>query len=384
MPNSFWVIFDTSQYPDYYRDVHNLISYPPLATMRYDYKEKYLSASAIELARSTEPTPILFIYTQKNGAYVRDEGRSVAPAGIGSIKYISLRLGTMLNVTKSGETYYFDFQLRAYPNAEGKALNAILTALIAMNEVPWAVEKNGAPYGKWLSVSQDQHNYQALSSGDDHANWAAIVNQLTASPLQFANDSFWRLKGPYEHGGDVVREPEISYETESGQTRKAEAVYILPENGLWRFEVISEMGKGGGPRPQYSVDVTSTDEKILKPVGLPHVGLRRSTGEMINFRTETAPLVGRSLVLFSLVTQPQPASWVVGPNLAFKFRVHRNRLRVFLGVLFGLVGSLAYVIADSGWKDQHPLASGIVKFCGIIAGAISLFFLTGKISFEGK
>lgn len=385
MAGPFWVIFDTSQYPDYYRDVHNLLAYPRSATMRYDYKEKYLSPSAIEHAAKNEPMSILFVYTQKKGPYTREEGRSAASPGINDVLYVATRFGTMLNVARTGETFYFDFQLAGYPISDSKILDAILSPLRARSEVPWGAEKDSSPYGKWLSVSHDTASYEGLSAGDDQANWTAIVNRMLAAPVQFASDSFWRLKGPYKYGGDVVRDPEIIYETESGQTRKAEAVYNFPENGLWRFEVISEVGKGTGTRPQYYVDVTSTDEKVMKPIGGTHVGLRRSTGEMINFRTETAALIGRTLVHFLLVTQPQPASWVVGPNLVFKFRVHRNRVRVWLGILFGILGPLAYVIGDSdALKTQHPWWAACVKFCGIIEVAVSAFFLTGKITFEAK
>ncbi len=385
MAGPFWVIFDTSQYPDYYRDVHNLLAYPRSATMRYDYKEKYLSPSAIEHAIANNPIPILFVYTQKNGPYTREEGHSKTPGGAAEVLYFATRFGTMLNITKTGDTFYFDFQLSGYPISDTKILDAILSPLRAQSEVPWGVEENGSPYGKWMSVSHDTASYQALSGGDDQTSWNEIVNRMIAAPVQFAGDSFWRLKGPYKYGGDVARDPEIVYETESGQTRKAEAVYNLPENGLWRFEVISEVGKGTGARPQYQLDVTSTDEKVMKPIGGTQVGLRRSTGETITFRTESAALIGTTLVEFFFITEPQPTSWVVGPKLALKFRVHRNRVRVFLGLLFGMLGPLAYVIGDSdALKTQHPLWAASVKFSGIIAVAISLFFLTGKISFAAK
>src|SRR5271167_4008546 len=68
-----WVIFDTSQYPAYYRDVHDLLAAPRGFVMRYQYREELLSNTAINFGVKNHPVPILFAYAQKNSKYERQQ-----------------------------------------------------------------------------------------------------------------------------------------------------------------------------------------------------------------------------------------------------------------------------------------------------------------------
>jgi hypothetical protein len=62
----FWIIFDTSTLREYYQDVHNLIALPSGASIRYEYREKYLSPSALTAALKPQsaPSAVLLVYAQ--------------------------------------------------------------------------------------------------------------------------------------------------------------------------------------------------------------------------------------------------------------------------------------------------------------------------------
>src|SRR5258708_33047965 len=75
--DAFWVVFDTSQYPAYYRDVHDLIAAPRRFVLRYQYREDLLSDSARTLALKQKSLPVLLLYIQKNAIYARQANKSI-------------------------------------------------------------------------------------------------------------------------------------------------------------------------------------------------------------------------------------------------------------------------------------------------------------------
>ena len=54
-----WVVFDTSQYQKYYRDVHDLLAMPPGWVFRYNYRDTHMSGDALQKAASDATKPIL-------------------------------------------------------------------------------------------------------------------------------------------------------------------------------------------------------------------------------------------------------------------------------------------------------------------------------------
>lgn len=383
MNDWFWIVFDTSQLMDYYRDVHNLLALPAGATMRYDYKQKYLSDEAVRRADGKESAPVLFIYMQKQGNYRRDEKRTIAPQGVLPFAYVGTRLGTMLSIVKDGESYYFDFQVGSYPT-HNEAFDQLMKALEGKGETPWAVVKDGGPSGKYVCVSTGMDSLRKLQGGEDQEKWSVIVSRLSADPMQFREDAFWRLKGPYRSQADDVTLPRIHAHVEKGKTRQSEAVYHITENTGWRFELISEIGQGVGARDTFHVEASTSDDKVVKFTGNPNFPLRRYTGTMIEFRAHSAQLIGQTSAETTFATSPQPTGWVTGPVFALKHRVMRNKWRVGVGTITGAVAICTYVLGDSKLLDCHPLISILLKIFGLLFGVASVFALTGKISFSPK
>src|SRR5579871_3225422 len=383
MSDWFWIIFDTSQLMDYYRDVHNLLALPAGATMRYDYKQKYLSEEAIRRANSNDSASVLFIYMQKDGNYHRDEKHTVAPEGALPFTYVATRLGNMLCQVKDGESYYFDFQVGRYP-AQNHVFDRLMHGLERIGETPWATVRNGGPSGKYVCVSTEMDALTELEAGEDQQKWSSIVSRLSTPPIQFSQDSFWRLKGPYRGKADEVTLPRIQLHIEKGKTRHSEAVYHITENTGWRFELISEIGQGVGARNAFHVEGSTSDDKVVKFTGGPNFPLRRYTGTMIEFRAQTAQLIGQTSAEISFATSPQPTGWVTGPVFALKYRIMRNKWRIGIGTFTGAVGICSYVLGDSQLLECHPLISIILKILGLLFGVASAFAFTGNIAFSAK
>jgi hypothetical protein len=144
----FWVIFDTSTLPDYYLDVHKLLAIPKGATLRYNYKEKYLSTSALEASRhpNTAPKLGMLFYGQRSGFHRGDE---TPPTGtmFEAMLWIPTRMVEMLCIPeRDGETFNYDFKVLQYPSLDREATRHILAPLVQSRETP---------FNKWVTTSSE-------------------------------------------------------------------------------------------------------------------------------------------------------------------------------------------------------------------------------------
>jgi hypothetical protein len=346
MNGEFWVIFDTSTLRDYYQDVHNLLAMPEGFVIRYEYRTKYLSDEAIKLAESAGARPVLFLYTQRDTEYPRNtDGTSFPRDRAGAELYFATRVGTMINVTRDGDNYYFDFQVAEYPNQDQGAIEAIRDELYVKGSVPL---KNG----KWVATSSLMDKLEVLKLGETQQNWAEIVHRLSTPPVQFSGDAFWRVEGPFQPGNSTAIKPSLKYDTPSGRPPQARSFFYIPENSSWKFDLVSETSG----KAQYSVEGKSSDTGTLTIMGTPTYGLRQYTRQDIEYRAQSTALFGQAAADLSLETVPHNGEWPSGPKLTFRYELQRNWRRIALG-----------------------FASGIA---GLLLLALSGFILTGKISFK--
>jgi hypothetical protein len=347
MPQEFWVIFDTSTLRDYYQDVHNVLAMPEGFVVRYEYKTKYLSDAAIKLAEASGPRPLLLLYTQKEIDYPRATNGTSAPrnpTGAADLLFAT-RVGTMVNVTRDGDNYYFDFQVAEYPNQDQAAMQAVHDALDAEGSAPW---KNR----KWVATSTLTDKLDVLKIGEPQQNWAEIVHRLSTAPIQFSGDAFWRLEGPFQPGSQAATRPSLKYDTQAGRPPQARSFFPAAENSSWKFDLVSETSG----KAQYDVEGKSSDTAVLTILGAPTYGLRQYTRKSIEYRAQSTALFGEAAADLTLETMPHNGEWPSGPKLTFRYELQRNWRRIALG-----------------------LASGVV---GLLLLTLSGFILTGKIVFK--
>jgi len=335
MAEEFWVIFDTSTLRDYYRDVHNVLAAPEGVVIRYEYRTKYLSDAAIALAERPSPRAVLLLYAQQDTQYPRSEGKS-APSdpSVADELVFATRLATMVNVTKDGENYYFDFQVAEYPNQDQTALATILGTLETQGTVPW---KNR----KWVATSTLHEKLDVLKIGEIQQNWTEIVNRLSTPPVQFSGDAFWRLEGPFQAGSQSPTRPSIEYDTEPGRPPRARSYFQITETSSWKFDLVSETSG----KAQYDVAGESSDPKILELMGAPKYGLRQYTRQAIDYRARSTALFGDVAADLTLDTLPRNADWPSGPRLSFRYEQQRNWRRIVFGFGSGLVGLVLLVLS---------------------------------------
>jgi hypothetical protein len=392
---SFWVIFDVSQLIDYYADVHNLIAMPIGATIRYDYRRKYLSDTAIELAEAprarflwTIPTEarwrknVLLLYEQKNCPYKRTETES-KPANLSSEPVVvATRLGEILNIVRDGDHYYFDIQVGKYPAQTPADLNGILEGLGASR--PWAEDEGGFAAGKFVSVSNADAAYNQLVITDEHKGWQNVVNKLSGGAMQFSGDVFWRLSGPYKRAGKSVYKPHIEKHRESGVVRRADAVYKIHRGTTWRFELASDVGRHVAGRPQYEAEITSSDNSALKLSGTSKFSLRRNTTQIVQFRAESAERFMAATADLLFTTISKAGGWPNGPSFKLQFKTHENRIRFCLGLICLVIGATGVITGKSDVMKNHQGWALGIEILGWLFGLLAGSLLIRKVSLPGS
>ena len=187
--STFWVIFDTCTRRHYYQDVHNLLAYPAGSTIRYEYRDEWLSSEALRASSNpkTAPATILLVYAQCN-EYKKGDSTPPSSSPGDEILWVATRFAELQHVHAEAGNNFFDFKALAYPKQDNDSLMKILHPLI---------DKQETPFHKWVVMSDDLNALNSLQRGNDAENWRSIVEFLSEPPMQFAGDSFWRLKGCY-------------------------------------------------------------------------------------------------------------------------------------------------------------------------------------------
>lgn len=368
-----WVVFDTSQYQKYYRDVHDLLAMPRGWVFRYNYRETQMSVDALRSAASdgTKPIPALFVYAQKEVPYARIDNKSEFPNGDFSVKFVATRVGTMLNVVRNGDRYNFDFAVEEYPNQLIPSIEGILAPLQIKQEVPW---------DKWVTISDRPDLLSNLKSGDPAVNWTNIVEAIGNPPMQFAGDAFWRIEGPFK--ANALIKPKIEYIRNEKKIAQVRSYFLVNDRKKLRFQLHS---RTGGPvaaaRPQYEVHATSSQPKSLSVTGDGKFELRHYAEQSVDYESQAAPPLSSKLADLVFETKPD-TPWPSGALLKLRHKIRMNYVVQFFGCLLGLAGMFFAITGASEFLKDDKLSGLLLCLLGAFLGVVAGFLLTGKLQFK--
>ncbi len=337
---------------------------------RYQYRKTHLSDGALALCQSKNPLPALLVYAQKNVFYQRTNGKSEIPSGTFDTLFVATRFADVVNVTVSGDKYYFDLRLEGYPS-QSEALQRMLAPLVEAGEVPWS---------RWVVTSANVPELGNLRGGNDADNWAAIVNTLAAPPMQFQNDAFWRIMGPFNRKGKKMV-PHVERIKQDGEIREVRTNLLMMENQTWRFELVSHTGTATPSRPQYEVQASISDTDAVKLVGTGRYELRHYTGQQIEYVAQAGTPFHSKAMTLTLSTLPL-TTWPSGARLELRHTTRKSHLLSSLGILCGISG---VILVSLGASDifRYDVLNGIVLLVvGLILLPVSKYLLTGSLEFS--
>lgn len=375
LSDAFWIVFDTSQFRDYYQDVHNLLALPDGATLRYNYREVLVSSDAINLLKQVK-RPILFVYAQRATEYVRAAGKSEPKDAAAPFRYIATRIGTMLNVTKIGDRYHFDFAVGPYPRYDA-VFDEIMSDLATHCSVP-ANEI-------YVACSDRRSDFESLVSNDSDDAWTRIVEALGYAPIQFSNDAFWRLKGPFTRKGKL--HAPVVRTRRGGGVAQTTAVYRASEHTYHRLQIISQSGQGAiQAGNDFEVVATSSDANLVVQGGgvypvrhYNHVELHYNLGD-------SPPFFYAAQAELKIDTQPNNNGWPSGPDLAIVYAVSRNKVAFTFGSMLAIAGFILYALAVNAKifnrQPLNPLADILLALIGTLCFVGAWWILTGRLGYQ--
>jgi hypothetical protein len=186
------IIFDTCTLPEYYDDVHKILSLPRGHVVTYDYSAGNIEKEALTILNnvtgSKEKRRVLLAYVQAN-EYKKGDAN---PEGIlpeNSFATLT-RLAELIAVrplTNNNKTrYYLDLHLLGYPFDRRQT--------IAIDIVAELRKRESIPMRTYIAVCPDNAiNMLFAQTGPDDQGFSTVVDGLSTHPSQFWRDTFWRI-----------------------------------------------------------------------------------------------------------------------------------------------------------------------------------------------
>jgi hypothetical protein len=380
----FWIMVDTATKRDYYRDVHNLLALPVDNIITYDYRPRHISDQALARADSHDwRAKALVVYAQsslytKGTPSPSDEN----PLPLEGSLWVATRLAFVEHVTRRADRYYFDLKLAGYPTPSDGHLAAIIASLARAEEVP---------FNKFIALSQLDDQLASLENGDDHDNWAKIVDRIALAPSQFAGDSFWRI-------GDVLkdRDPPVSIVPAVGDLKQRgydrsnasikAAIYDISELAHLSLQIETRTVQPAD-EPEHNspraIIFHVAPGSPLSSFSERSITIRRYSKQAVDIEVgATLRITGQDIEL-KIRTDPESNGYVAGPDLALHFDVEKGRLRTWMAGLLGLFAPTAFAVGTNLISAYTATGVALIGF-SVVAGSAAYCLLTGRVPLPGS
>lgn len=393
----FIVIWDTCTKPDYYNDVHKVITLPKRMVVRYDYTKKYFDEkSLIQFeslsARKIKEIPAIHFYGEIENYSKFQEN---IPDKAMVKHWVPFRLSTVVCAKnqrsgKAGKAdkVVYDILLGDYPN---------LKNLYRHEETFNNEFKERAPFSKWHTyIESDEILIELSNLGGESSdsNWFAIVERL--QELQFENDSFWKLEGPYDDKGTSKANQITLKKTTDGLK---ESVILLKdeEDVIFTIHNADPVVQESKVYPQREIILTSSEgittnrRKIqLRPYSTYQFKIRGKTssywkGDFGNLECVTR-ISDKSKIGIDTDSNSSLNTDIIGPSFDVNFNINKNLWKVFVGICSGVISVVLFIILSKYKIYDKPAGSAVdilnwslVWIAASIGGVASLLLVIATI-----
>lgn len=381
----FLIVFDTCTHPKYYGDVHEVLSLPEGAVIRYEYKRRlFTQAAAREIETlagnpSYLPVETLLMYGQKR-LFSHGDPEPDSMLRRSDSTFVPTRSAHLVAVfvdkaaERSEDVFYLHFHLRGFVQPSASAIADLVVALEAENALPF-----GDPdtQYRWISLLPASLNARmAELVSDDQATWTSVVEAFVKSPTQFKNDVFWRVKNLVEvkngQPGEVValKDRPTNERVHSARWHRD---YPLREGKRYAVAIQSYSPDGHGVSVPAGATVAMTsrddDEALLKLSAEP-LSIVPNQVEYKRFLISTDSATDTRFTGVDLETQvPQhTSSYPPGSLCTLSFSIHKDRWRIGLGVILILAG-VAIGGYTAGAKPDGWWSAGLAVAAVLCAAA---------------
>lgn len=356
--SDYWVIFDTCTEPEYYMDLHKILSMPTGWMIRYNYSRDLISDEAAQEldTQVLKNRTVLLMYGQYDG-FIRGTNRKVYQLDKPML-WCPTRWAELVDVHRDADKYYFDLRLGGYPHFHPDAVKRIIDRL-------WAQEET--PFRKWVALSGDLGSFDDLCQSTDAQNWDRIVSWLHTCS-QFADDSFWRIERVVaDHNFELMPkvlskrsgQPVTCYDLRDGQRIQVSVSNREPERS------------DGGSRPSRTITI-SCDAKYIN-LQTPRLDLRQYFTQSAQFAVHSDSALHNRETTLTLSTTPPGGPFPDGPKLDLMLRLRRSYTRIGGGIVMGVI-ALACVAgaAVQAFEPAWRVAFGAFAATALVVAALLL------------
>jgi hypothetical protein len=337
---SFVAIWDTCTRPQYYQDLHNALSLPSGALIRYDYKRKYFDNKTLRMIQDLIDGQRKYIecviFYGEIEAYTKS---TEPPAGSMVQQMLPYRLGRIVassygrGAAADRDTINYDIELGDYPN---------LDSFIARWSDNFSdMVEDRTPFKVWHTHLTDRSLLTDLTpdrkeKSDD--TWGQIVRTLHS--LQFSGDSFWRLDGPNQgkkSGRTLVK---TEAEPQGGLKR---SWMTVTDGKPFTFAVLNIEDEYQTPEVPSRFLEIECSEKIQ--CNVQSTRLRPYATSLREFKGSTSDYWNGDMgsVHFK-TTGLEETDFPIGPNFELPIRVHRRRVMTVIGVISIAISAILYIL----------------------------------------
>ena len=356
MSDSFFVVFDTCTHAAYYSDLHQVLSLPDGAIIRYEYKRiLFADEAAAEIERLAHtptdlPLPVLLMYGEKR----RFRHGELDPKTMLSTRdstFVPTRSAELVGVAiksgahRSDDVLYMHLKLKGFIRPEVAAIQTMVAALESADSLPFGDKQQQYTWISLLPAALDAQRTELVS--DDQEAWAAVIDKLVLAPTQFEHDVFWRVRGVFEEEeGASIREVQLVDRSTNERVHvdRYRRDYPLKESKRYvvTIETYSPEAHGANVPAGASIAMTSPDDDqaMLKLAADP---LRVVPNQIDSkrFSVSTDAAFDTRFTGIGLETQvpAHTSQYPAGSECSLTFMISKDRLNVFAGVISVLLGT---------------------------------------------
>ena len=382
------IVFDTCTKPDYYRDVHKVLSAPTGTIVRYDYERRLWSDAAQRVVDNftslDKPIPTLLMYGQLKNYKKGDTDPDFMLTWDNAI-FLPTRVAEVVNIgfdkrgSKERENIYVHLRVKGFLKPSAIEIEQLVRTLEQRKELPFG---KASGY-KWILKLPESIDHDALLVGTEE-NWSHVVDAFASQPSQFVGDVFWRVssvRSLNRSGANAILNPVARDTNTFGSIDRWHIDFAVDDINRYVVEVHNYIpGAEDRELPPNAVILAKEDTSKLLLLPDKKVSLRRNATEHLKFGVAPIDFVHKEDAKLIIETEVggHEGEYPPGSVVEMTLRIAKNRVRLAAAVIFALLGAVGAVAGAT--LIRQDTASGLgVLFGAIVCGYVAGWLYTNRI-----
>jgi hypothetical protein len=394
------IIFDTCTLPEYYNDVHKILSFPRGHVVTYDYSASHIDAEALAMLKplvgSREKRRVLLAYMQANEYKKGDPSpdAEVLPENAFATLTRLAELVAVRELTNNNKTrYYLDLRLLGYPFDRRQT--------IANDIVAELRKRNSIPMRTYIALCPDNASRVLFTqTGTDEQGFSTVVDGLSTSPSQFYRDTFWRLYRITSRTKALIpfwsTKPSSLEPLQRIDAERTESYLSVRDQSTIFFHLQFHRGREHGPDYRIRKIRVEISPKSVSDAAVTSFATRSFGQETVAINVPATSSLSSQDIHYQFETVPHDADehkdYPYGPNLMIAVQYRKAIFRTILALALICVASTSFAWAafSTSVLTANPVVGRTAPMCwrtgavliGVVASLYSYYLWSDEISLD--